>query len=271
MARSQYYGDTGSSVEETQTSLNAQGANLKVDGIWGGKTEAAYNTYGTGTSAETPVDTTNTTSKLLTDAEISKTAKSFYDPQYQAALSSNDQTLQNTLDAITASGEDYQVGLARTRTAAEKAIRDSNITRGVGRGSIEEDMLGSAFANIALKEENFLEDMSNQRVSAQQLRDDTAAQLKGSYDTSVLNRMFDLRQQNQSFYQWLQEFDLAKSQIGGSGPADDPDTGYVVGPNGNWWLNGVDTGVSANSGGDKDPDTPGGMTDSEKQYLVNHW
>ena len=37
MARSAYYGSRGDAVKQIQRDLNAQGANLEVDGIWGVK------------------------------------------------------------------------------------------------------------------------------------------------------------------------------------------------------------------------------------------
>jgi len=40
------YGSTGSDVKKLQQELNRKGANLKVDGIWGPKTQAAYEKYG---------------------------------------------------------------------------------------------------------------------------------------------------------------------------------------------------------------------------------
>ena len=40
------YGSTGSGVKKLQQELNRKGANLKVDGIWGPKTQAAYEKYG---------------------------------------------------------------------------------------------------------------------------------------------------------------------------------------------------------------------------------
>lgn len=40
------YGSRGSQVRDLQKQLNARGASLTVDGIWGPKTQAAYNKYG---------------------------------------------------------------------------------------------------------------------------------------------------------------------------------------------------------------------------------
>ncbi|MGI6162030.1 MAG: peptidoglycan-binding domain-containing protein [Christensenellales bacterium] len=46
MAQSQYYGSRGGNVKDMQNKLNSYGASLKVDGIWGPKTEAAYQKHG---------------------------------------------------------------------------------------------------------------------------------------------------------------------------------------------------------------------------------
>lgn len=46
MANSTYYGLRGNEALEWQKKLNALGAGLKEDGIWGAKTEAAYQKYG---------------------------------------------------------------------------------------------------------------------------------------------------------------------------------------------------------------------------------
>ncbi|MGI5908537.1 MAG: peptidoglycan-binding domain-containing protein [Christensenellales bacterium] len=46
------YGSTGSDVKKLQQELNRKGANLKIDGIWGPKTQAAYEKYGVKAAAK---------------------------------------------------------------------------------------------------------------------------------------------------------------------------------------------------------------------------
>jgi len=47
------YGSKGSEVKKLQKTLNSQGAGLKVDGVWGPKTQAAVEKYGTKAAAKT--------------------------------------------------------------------------------------------------------------------------------------------------------------------------------------------------------------------------
>lgn len=94
------YGSTGSDVKELQTLLNEEGYNLSVDGIWGGKTDAAVRSYqkknnlavdgivGTNTwgslykgkqsRQKPPKPSTSDTPKSYSDIDLSK-----YDSGYQ--------------------------------------------------------------------------------------------------------------------------------------------------------------------------------------------
>ena len=56
MAKSAYYGSRGDAVKQIQRDLNAQGANLEVDGIWGEKTEQWYNKIMNGGNYDPPSD-----------------------------------------------------------------------------------------------------------------------------------------------------------------------------------------------------------------------
>ena len=70
MARSAYYGSRGDAVKQIQRDLNAQGANLEVDGIWGEKTEQWYNKIMNGGNYDPPSD-----AQILQQAEAEKGAK----------------------------------------------------------------------------------------------------------------------------------------------------------------------------------------------------
>lgn len=61
------YGSRGEEVKALQRRLNASGANLKVDGVWGPKTQAAFEAYGTKT-----VNTSSNASKMNSNANAAK-------------------------------------------------------------------------------------------------------------------------------------------------------------------------------------------------------
>lgn len=56
-------------VKEMQRQLNASGANLTVDGVWGPKTSAAYSSIGAGQNSGVAVQTGNAVSPWQTEAE----------------------------------------------------------------------------------------------------------------------------------------------------------------------------------------------------------
>lgn len=99
------YGSTGSGVKKLQQELNRKGANLKVDGIWGPKTQAAYEKYGVKAAAAKPSAPKPAVSKPaaakpsvavprleymqytpMTEAQKRAAAKADTDPAYDARL-----------------------------------------------------------------------------------------------------------------------------------------------------------------------------------------
>ncbi|MFZ5975200.1 MAG: peptidoglycan-binding domain-containing protein [Bacillota bacterium] len=69
------YGSRGADVKKLQQQLNAYGAGLKVDGIWGPKTQAAYQKYGSKLSSSKTTSTAikkPTTAGYLAKAEANK-------------------------------------------------------------------------------------------------------------------------------------------------------------------------------------------------------
>ena len=99
------YGSTGSGVKKLQQGLNRKGANLKVDGIWGPKTQAAYEKYGVKAAVAKPSAPKPAVSKPaaakpsvavprfeymqytpMTEAQKRAAAKADTDPAYDARL-----------------------------------------------------------------------------------------------------------------------------------------------------------------------------------------
>ena len=88
------YGSKGSEVKKLQKTLNSQGAGLKVDGVWGPKTQAAFEKYGTKAAAKTTAAKASGATprveymqyKPITEAKKRAAAKAQTDPAYDAEL-----------------------------------------------------------------------------------------------------------------------------------------------------------------------------------------
>lgn len=168
-------------------------------------------------STPTAGSLSSSTGRVLTGQEIEQQARSLFDPQYQASLSANRQQLLNTQEAIDAARSDYELGLGRVFDESQQRVISSSVKRGTGRSSITDDALDAAFADIGRQSENFQEDLATQSIAAQRQSDANLAQLTGNYESNILNTIFDLRQQNTAFYQWLQEMELASKGRSGGG------------------------------------------------------
>lgn len=87
------YGSRGEEVRSLQRRLNTLGANLKVDGVWGPKTQAAVDTYGTKTASSNASKATSALPKIeymqytpLTDAQKRSIAKAEINPAYDVQI-----------------------------------------------------------------------------------------------------------------------------------------------------------------------------------------
>lgn len=176
---SEYYNTRGDTAKMYQAYLNTQGEKLKVDGIWGKKTEAAYQrnkdafeawlkgggtdsaggTGGTGTSASTTIAGINSsdlsglmsqyqqpTYSQKSDAELRKEAEAMYETQYNAdklaAQQKNDAyqlAIQQQIDALTSALGKSQQDTQKSYELTGNRLQRMLTARGMGRSTYAGD------------------------------------------------------------------------------------------------------------------------------------
>lgn len=137
MARSAYYGSRGDAVKQIQRDLNAQGANLVVDGIWGEKTEQWYDKIMNGGNYDPPSD-----AQILQQAEAEKGAK--YDQaiaEEEASYAKLKEKLEQSIAALEPETQQKLDLLERNYRDNAEDIENNAIKRGIGRSSIFSDNL----------------------------------------------------------------------------------------------------------------------------------
>lgn len=177
---SEYYNTRGDTAKMYQAYLNTQGEKLKVDGIWGKKTEAAYQrnkdafeawlkgggtdsaggTGGTGTSASTTIAGINSsdlsglmsqyqqpTYSQKSDAELRKEAEAMYETKYNAdklaAQQKNDAyqlAIQQQIDALTNALGKSQQDTQKSYEQTGNRLQRLLTARGIGRSTYAGDV-----------------------------------------------------------------------------------------------------------------------------------
>ncbi|MGI6168250.1 MAG: hypothetical protein ACOYI4_00850 [Christensenellales bacterium] len=141
---SQYYGNRGNAVVDMQKYLNAKGAGLKVDGIWGQQTEQAYRKLlgGATTGGLTVLRTVGES-----DGDIEKRAAVKYGQIYQERRDDAAYQTQRKREQQEASIRDLEPVYASKlgaigRDYAQKDQQNDNQTlaRGMGRSSYAADL-----------------------------------------------------------------------------------------------------------------------------------
>ena len=177
---SEYYNTRGDTAKMYQAYLNTQGEKLNVDGIWGKKTEAAYQrnkdafeawlkgggtdsaggTGGTGTSAPTTIAGINSadlsglmsqyqqpTYSAKSDDELRKEAEAMYESKYNAdklaAEQKNDAyqlAIQQQIDALTSALGKSQQDTQKSYEQTGNRLQRLLTARGMGRSTYAGDV-----------------------------------------------------------------------------------------------------------------------------------
>jgi hypothetical protein len=130
---SKYYGTKGDLVRRWQKELNKKGAGLKVDGIWGNKTESAYNRWGNGMT----VDEGTTSTKLNYRNEVDELIKRISDITNETLPTYTDLTVDEAKGQATNQYKGtFENLLANTQKgldldAERRGIFNSNLAAGI--------------------------------------------------------------------------------------------------------------------------------------------
>ena len=184
---SEYYNTRGDTAKMYQAYLNTQGEKLNVDGIWGKKTEAAYQRNkdafeawlkgggtdsaggtGTGTSAPTTIAGINSsdlsglmsqyqqpTYSAKSDAELRKEAEAMYETKYNAdklaAEQKNDAyqlAIQQQIDALTNALGKSQQDTQKSYEQTGNRLQRLLTARGMGRSTYAGDVAQKNESNM---------------------------------------------------------------------------------------------------------------------------
>lgn len=211
---SKYYGTKGNNVIEIQKQLNKLGANLKVDGIWGKNTEAAYNTYkdyveGTGAS---PDSFKMLSYDPLSDEQIQNIAKQQADTKYDYQLNNAKQDadydtyiLEQKAAALTPQYDLKIKALQDAYAQKRKELSQTNLSKGMGRSSYAKDVQDQTFVSQqsdtdSLKSElnSSLKDIDDQinKVQMELLQDNETISSKKQAD--MLDTIASLQKERQN-------------------------------------------------------------------------
>lgn len=146
---SQYYGSRGTSVKEMQKKLNGMGAGLSVDGIWGKKTEAAYNQLiGAVGQAGTSGMFKRAEYTAPTDDELAQKARAAVSGEYDALETSEKQksqqliaSLQKAIEGLDPQYQSRLDTLDKYYASSQVDISNQALKRGMGRSSLYLEML----------------------------------------------------------------------------------------------------------------------------------
>ncbi|MDL2220078.1 peptidoglycan-binding protein [Eubacteriales bacterium OttesenSCG-928-N14] len=155
MAKSSYYGQRGEFVKQVQQELNRLGASLSVDGVWGDKTEQAYQSIGGSSSkigANAGALSTGVQAlqyNILDDAALQKQAtealKGEYDAQVMAEEHKASKLMASIQEAISKLDPLYQERLdilEKNYSVAREGIGEDMLKRGMQRSSHYMDTIG---------------------------------------------------------------------------------------------------------------------------------
>ena len=226
MATSRYYNSRGDDVRRYQQYLNGLGASLKVDGIWGKKTEAAYDRYrdefdrwlgARGGGFDSGGVDSDSLAALLsafrlpsyqeqTEAQLRQAASAQYAPRYnaeaEALRAQNARNQQALAQRQTALDAEQAQQAAATRAQYEQnaaALQRMLTARGMGRSTYagdvaqrqSENLLGALDALSA----RYAADRADLRQQSQQY-DDAA-------NAALARLMNDRRDSEEAYYQKL--------------------------------------------------------------------
>ena len=149
---SQYYGNKGTSVKDWQKKLNAMGAGLNVDGVWGDKTEAAYQSLvgssGAGVnSASSGTSVQYVTPNVMSDEQLRQIAGLTGKESYELQLSQLNSQYERDKAELEKKRSRVESDYGDTAAAIESAydvrrdeLSNQALARGMGRSSYALDM-----------------------------------------------------------------------------------------------------------------------------------
>ena len=198
---------TNEQVKALQQQLNAQGANLKVDGVYGPLTQAAY-LASTGGSVATPTST-----QVYADPSFDgyyNTIKASLTPQTISYTMPDVATLSNQISAYLRPSYDQAIANRQVQTEQNRADIDADAaSRGMGRSSWVTDVKArenkAEATDIANLESNYgaalaeaVLNQYNQHLSNQLQVDMANAELAAKYEQLAYDRAGDMYNLSQS-------------------------------------------------------------------------
>lgn len=219
---SQYYGLRGSLVKDYQQKLNSLGANLQVDGVWGKKTEKAYNlfmdefndlVYGQGQEEEAQEEPIQQTYQFTprSEEELTEYAERLYGTAYDAKLKAAEkstqakaQSTQALLEALTPLYEQQLASLKQEYESGREYLSNQALSRGLGRSSYLTDQLAGS-VNQQRADEMTLRSERNSREQALQSQisqlysdlDDQRSQLTSQREQAIWQAIENGRKEDQ--------------------------------------------------------------------------
>ena len=182
---SQYYGLRGSLVRDYQRYFNSLGAGLAVDGIWGPRTERAYNTFmdefhdmlsGNTRKEEEPAAPAvqeavfTPRSEEALRAEATARADAEYQQQLRAAQASAQQGArgrQALIDALTPMYEEQMAALSKEYARDRESLSNQALSRGLGRSSYLMDQLAASQQGERQTQAALLRDKNSRQAALQ--------------------------------------------------------------------------------------------------------
>lgn len=162
-------GSRGTLVKQIQSSLNALGARLSVDGIWGKKTQAAYSQYGT----QLPTHIAAIVTNANTSAGSTPSGMDQARAQAQADYASTQQAREQVLSTAYAGTTQAVGSSAALRAQGENAYTRRTLDALQAR---EQAATAALASDVALQQEGLAVNLRN----AAQQRQITAAQAQNS-------------------------------------------------------------------------------------------
>ena len=227
---SQYYGTRGTSVREWQQKLNAGGAGLAVDGIWGPKTEAAYQSHMSGGALPSGTYTGSSSSGVyptgmvsfasLSDEEMRRSAEASVLPEYdtlhkriQDNYAQTEKELGKLKESAVAGGEVEGARIRRYYDDAREGANNQALSRGLARSSIAlnlQENVGkleaSSLDELGRSTAARLQEIDDELFSASRAREEALGDMEISKARALQKQMDALRKEQQDMLLKVQQY-----------------------------------------------------------------
>ncbi|MEG1191939.1 MAG: hypothetical protein RSG50_01800 [Clostridia bacterium] len=154
---SEFYGLKGKLVREYQEVLRSLGANIKVNGKWNKKTEAAFNQYrdqfleAIGMKTPEPTDYQKMAFTPRDEAQLREAAQNKYGALYDGEIESLNrgardkaQALEGQIAQLEPAFQNQLEGLKGQYKAQRQGLSDEALSRGLGRSSYVTDQISGS-------------------------------------------------------------------------------------------------------------------------------